>query len=190
MALPAPVAIVALSCLVILLVEVLTLLFVSNSSGFKRLVADIDRTSKELERVAPAGASAATAAQKKRERALEMQLTYMCRDFFYYRMKQWAIMTVSLATMFYVLRTWFLGKSVAELPFVPMFPFTRLCHQWLEKPGPTDCSFMFLYVICNVGIKPNVAKLMGTQLPASVQKATDMQSMTARFARLTTGKGM
>lgn len=49
---------------------------------------------------------------------------------------------------------------------------------------------MFLYVICNVGIKPNVAKLMGTQLPASVQKATDMQSMTSRFSRLTTGKNL
>jgi hypothetical protein len=49
MALPAPLAIVGLSCLVILLVEVLTLLLVSNSSSFKRLVTDIDRTSKVSE---------------------------------------------------------------------------------------------------------------------------------------------
>ncbi|EFJ51952.1 hypothetical protein VOLCADRAFT_109592 [Volvox carteri f. nagariensis] len=190
MALPAPVAIVGLSCFVILLVEVLTVLFVSNSSGFKRIVADIDRTSKELERLASAGAASTTSAQKKRERALEVQLTYMSRDFFYYRMKQYAIMSVSLATMFYVLRTWYMGKSVAKLPFAPMFPFSRLAHQWLEKPGANDCSFMFLYVICNIGIKPNIAKLMGTQLPANVQKATDMQSMTSRFAKLTTGRGV
>lgn len=68
-----------------------------------------------------------------------MQLTYMSRDFYYYRMKQYAIMSVSLASMFYVLRTWYLGKSVAVLPFVPMFPFSRLAHQWLESPAAKDC---------------------------------------------------
>ncbi|KXZ56763.1 hypothetical protein GPECTOR_1g688 [Gonium pectorale] len=185
---PPSVAIVGLSCFVILLVEVLTVLLVYSSSGFKRLVADIERSSKELDRLQAAGAAATTPAQKKRERTLEVQLAYMSRDFYFYRMRQYVIMSACLFTMFYVLRTWYLGKSVAVLPFAPMFPFSKLAHQWLESPAATDCSFMFLYVVCNLGIKPNLAKLMGTVLPPSVQKATDMQSMTSRFSKLTTGK--
>ena len=96
----------------------------------------------ELERLSAAGTAATTAAQKKRERALEMQLTYMSRDIYFYRMKQYAIMSAALAAMFYVLRTWYMGKSVATLPFVPMFPFSKLTQQWLEKPGPTDCRWV------------------------------------------------
>jgi hypothetical protein len=71
-----------------------------------------------------------------------MQLTYMSRDFYFFRMKQYAIMSVALAAMLYVLRTWYVGKSVATLPFAPMFPFSRLAHQWLEKPAPTDCRYI------------------------------------------------
>ncbi|GIL73048.1 hypothetical protein Vretimale_4676 [Volvox reticuliferus] len=188
MSLPAPLAIVALSCLVIVMVEVLTVVLVFNTSGFKRLVSDIDRTTKELERISSTGAASATTTQKKRERTLEMQLTYMTRDFYYYRMRQYVITSLSLLSMFYVLRTWYKGKSIATLPFVPMFPFSRLAHQFLEKPAAADCGFMFLYVICNIGIKPNVAKLLGTQLPANVQKATDLQNMVSRFSRLTAVK--
>ncbi|GFR40935.1 hypothetical protein Agub_g1595 [Astrephomene gubernaculifera] len=188
MALPPVVAIVSMSCMAILFVEVLTVLLVTSSSAFKRLVADIDRASKELDRLAATGAGATTPAQKKRERALETQLTYLARDFYAHRIKQYAIMGMVLAAMFYVLRTWYAGRSVAVLPFAPRFPFAMIAHKWLEQPAATDCSFLFLYMICNVGVKPNIAKLMGTQLPATVVKATDMQSMAGRFSRLTTGK--
>ncbi|PNH12427.1 Transmembrane and coiled-coil domains protein 1 [Tetrabaena socialis] len=184
-------AIVLLSVMVIVLIEILTLLAVSNSPSYKRLVGDIDRTYKELKKLSAAGgATASNAAHKKKERTLEMQLTFLSRDFYYHRMKQFVIMGASLACMLYVLRSRYMGKSVGQLPFVSMFPFSKLTQQWLVNPTPTDCSFMFLYVVCNVGVKPNVSKLMGTQLPESVTKTTDLQSMTSRFSRLATGKSL
>ncbi|KAG2499879.1 hypothetical protein HYH03_002168 [Edaphochlamys debaryana] len=185
---PPAFVIVGLSCFIIFFIEVVTLLFVANSSSYRRLIADIDRTQKELDRIGAAGASAASGAAKKRERALEVQMTYLGRDFFFHRMKQMVIMTALLGMMFYVLRTWYMGKVVAQLPFAPISFFSRLTQQWIESPAPYDCSFLFLYILCNMGIKPNVAKLMGTALPTSVAKATDMSSMTGRFTKLATAK--
>ncbi|PNW85363.1 hypothetical protein CHLRE_03g182900v5 [Chlamydomonas reinhardtii] len=180
---PAPLVVVGLSVFATIFTEVLTLVLVASSSTYKRLVADIDRAAKELEKLQAVGASS-TAAQKKRERALDVQLTHYSRDFYMWRMRSYVVMMVVLAAMFYVLKTWYVGKSVGQLPFVPMFPFSKMAYQWLESPAGTDMSFMFLYVLSNMGIKPNVSKLMGTQLPATVSKATDMSNLTARFSKL------
>ncbi|KAG2448334.1 hypothetical protein HYH02_006916 [Chlamydomonas schloesseri] len=180
---PAPLVVVGLSLFVTILVEVLTLVLVASSSTYKRLVADIDRAAKELEKLQSAGAGA-TPAQKKRERALDVQLANNSRDFYMWRMRSYMILMLSYAAMFYVLKTWYSGKSVGQLPFVPMFPFSKMAYQWLESPAAHDMSFMFLFMLSNMCIKPNVSKLMGTQLPATVNKATDMSNLVARFGKL------
>ena len=55
-------------------------------------------------------------------------------------------------TIFYVLLS-FDGRDVAKLPFVPISWFQGLSHRNLFGSDYTDCSFIFLYILCTMSIR-------------------------------------
>ena len=47
----------------------------------------------------------------------------------------------------------FEGRVVAKLPFVPLGLFQGLSHRGLSGEDYTDCSFIFLYILCTMSIR-------------------------------------
>lgn len=54
---------------------------------------------------------------------------------------------------------------VAKLPFTPFGFLHGLSHRNLPGDDYTDCSMMFMYAMCGMGIRSNVQKLLGTTPP-------------------------
>jgi len=54
----------------------------------------------------------------------------------------------------------FAGFIAGRLPFQPFFLFKYLAHQGLTNPMPTDCSPMFVYILCTTALRPIVQRFM------------------------------
>ena len=50
---------------------------------------------------------------------------------------------------------------VAKLPFTPISWIQGLSHRNLAGEDYTDCSFIFLYILCTMSIRQNIQKLLG-----------------------------
>ncbi|CAF88296.1 unnamed protein product, partial [Tetraodon nigroviridis] len=53
------------------------------------------------------------------------------------------------------------GRVVAKLPFVPLSYIQGLSHRNLLGEDYTDCSFIFLYILCTMSIRQNIQKMLG-----------------------------
>jgi len=53
------------------------------------------------------------------------------------------------------------GKVVAKLPFTPIPLVQGLSHRNLLGDDFTDCSFIFLYILCTMSIRQNIQKVLG-----------------------------
>ncbi|CAD7691156.1 unnamed protein product [Nyctereutes procyonoides] len=53
------------------------------------------------------------------------------------------------------------GRVVAKLPFTPLSYIQGLSHQNLLGDDTTDCSFIFLYILCTMSIRQNIQKILG-----------------------------
>lgn len=67
----------------------------------------------------------------------------------------------SLFLMFLVNCYRFDGRVVAKLPFIPISMVQGLSHRNLPGEDYTDCSFIFLYVLCTMFIRQNIQKMLG-----------------------------
>ena len=53
------------------------------------------------------------------------------------------------------------GRVVAKLPFTPIYWVQGLSHRNLLGDDMTDCSFIFLYILCTMSIRQNIQKALG-----------------------------
>lgn len=53
------------------------------------------------------------------------------------------------------------GRIVGRLPFVPISWIQSLSHRNLSGDDYTECSFIFLYILCTMSIRQNMQKLLG-----------------------------
>uniref|UniRef100_A0A915ET00 Transmembrane and coiled-coil domain-containing protein 1 n=1 Tax=Echinococcus canadensis TaxID=519352 RepID=A0A915ET00_9CEST len=53
------------------------------------------------------------------------------------------------------------GRVVCKLPFTPISWLYGMSHRNLNGNDFTDCSFIFLYIICTMSIRQNVQKMLG-----------------------------
>ncbi|KAK9305406.1 hypothetical protein QLX08_003539 [Tetragonisca angustula] len=52
-------------------------------------------------------------------------------------------------------------RVVARLPFVPLGWIQGLSHRNLPGDDYTECSFIFLYILCTMSIRQNIQKMLG-----------------------------
>ena len=57
------------------------------------------------------------------------------------------------------------GVIVAKLPFEPFGLIYPLTHKGILSNDPTDCSFIFLYILSNFCMRPILQKAMGFAPP-------------------------
>jgi len=62
------------------------------------------------------------------------------------------------------------GRIVAKLPFQPIGFLQGISHRNLPGTDYTDCSFIFLYILCTMAIRQNVQKLLGFAPSRAVSK--------------------
>ena len=59
---------------------------------------------------------------------------------------------------------------VAKLPFEPIAFIRGLSHRSLNGEDFTDCSFLFLYILCTMSMRQNVQKMLGVEPSRAVSK--------------------
>jgi uncharacterized membrane protein (DUF106 family) len=98
------------------------------------------------------------------------------------RFKTTFIMPFVLMAIFGILGQYYDGIIVAKLPFEP-FGFIRgMTSRGLEgiKEDNFDCSFLPIYILGNMGIKPLITKLLGFAPPRSAGGMSPWEQATAR----------
>lgn len=53
------------------------------------------------------------------------------------------------------------GRVVARLPFLPISWIQGLSHRNLPGDDYSECSFIFLYILCTMSIRQNIQKMLG-----------------------------
>lgn len=91
-------------------------------------------------------------AKKKLERE-EEKLKSQNRDLSFTKMKSMALTGVIFTLLLSTFNNWFSGRVVAKLPFIPIGFIQGLSHRNLPGEDLTDCSFIFLYVLCTMSIR-------------------------------------
>lgn len=184
MALPPALTIAGLTCLAAVSAEVISMLIVYSTASYKRLVLDIERSAKELERYKSSGSSTTSSSGKKREAQLERQLAGTTRDYTFLKFRAMMVQaTLMLGTLWY-LGTLYKGQVIAKLPFESRYFFKQLTSRGLDTKDFTACSYMFIYGLTAMSARANFSKLFGTETSPALAKEVTFESMYHRFSRL------
>ena len=107
---------------------------------------------------------ASSAVGKKGEKRLAMfkrQLSSRKQELQKLKMKPMMLTSLLFMGTMYYLKQGFEGIIVARLPFEPLSYVQSLSHRGLTGDDITECSFIFLYILCSMGIRANVKRILG-----------------------------
>ncbi|KAG3258844.1 calcium load-activated calcium channel isoform X2 [Halichoerus grypus] len=133
--------IVFISVCTALLAEGITWVLVYRTDKYKRLKAEVEKQSK-----------------KQRQ---EEKLKNNNRDLSMVRMKSMFAIGFCFTALMGMFNSIFDGRVVAKLPFTPLSYIQGLSHRNLLGDDTTDCSFIFLYILCTMSIRQNIQKILG-----------------------------
>lgn len=125
------------------------------------LKTEIEKQSKKLDkRKENVGELVDRSLKRKLERE-EERLKANSRDLSMAKMKSMFFVGFAFTAILGMFNSIFHGRVVAKLPFIPFGFIQGLSHRNLPGDDLTDCSFIFLYVLCTMSIRSNVQKLLG-----------------------------
>ncbi|XP_046754155.1 calcium load-activated calcium channel isoform X2 [Gallus gallus] len=99
--------------------------------------------------------------QKKKIERQEEKLKNNNRDLSMVRMKSMFAIGFCFTALMGMFNSIFDGRVVAKLPFIPLSYIQGLSHRNLLGEDYTDCSFIFLYILCTMSIRQNIQKMLG-----------------------------
>ena len=110
----------------------------------------------------------------KKVKQQENELKYKSFDMM--KTKMISMFIIGLFTVFFIslFSGLFQGIVVAKLPFVPFRLISGMSHRGILSNDLTDCSFIFLYVLCNVSFRPIIQKLLGFAPPRNTNQTPGM----------------
>ncbi|XP_067941215.1 calcium load-activated calcium channel-like isoform X2 [Watersipora subatra] len=152
--------IVAISTCTALLGEGLTWLLVYRTENYQRLKNEVEKQTKKVEKQKASINESDKNAKKKLERQ-EERLKNDSRDLNMTKMKSMFAISFVFMALLSVFNSIFDGRVVAKLPFEPISWFQGISHRNLSGSDYTDCSFIFLYILCTMSIRQNVQKMLG-----------------------------
>jgi len=153
--------IVFISIFTALLGEGLTWLMVYRTDKYKKLKAEVERQCKRLEKRKELIGETNDKQQKKKLEREEEKLKNHNRDLSLVKMKSMFAIGFAFTALLSMFNSIFGGRVVAKLPFVPISLIQGLSHRNLSGDDYTDCSFIFLYILCTMSIRQNIQKLLG-----------------------------
>uniref|UniRef100_A0A8C9HI23 Calcium load-activated calcium channel n=1 Tax=Piliocolobus tephrosceles TaxID=591936 RepID=A0A8C9HI23_9PRIM len=153
--------IVFISVCTALLAEGITWVLVYRTDKYKRLKAEVEKQSKKLEKKKETITESAGRQQKKKIERQEEKLKNNNRDLSMVRMKSMFAIGFCFTALMGMFNSIFDGRVVAKLPFTPLSYIQGLSHRNLLGDDTTDCSFIFLYILCTMSIRQNIQKILG-----------------------------
>nr|CAG4645127.1 EOG090X0DWG [Leptodora kindtii] len=153
--------IVFISICTALLGEGVTWLLVYRTEKYIRLKAEIEKQSKKLEKIKESHADTLDRQHKKKIEREEEKLKNNNRDLSLVKMKSMLAIGFAFTALLGMFNSIFDGRVVAKLPFTPISWIQGLSHRNLPGEDYTDCSFIFLYILCTMSIRQNIQKLLG-----------------------------
>ncbi|KAL4219394.1 Calcium load-activated calcium channel [Mactra antiquata] len=139
--------------------EGLTWILVYRTEKYKKLKAEVEKQSKKLEKQKENEAS--DRSQKKKIERQEEKLKNNNRDLSMVKMKSMFAIGFAFTSLLSMFNSIFDGRVVAKLPFVPISFLQGISHRNLAGEDYTDCSFIFLYILCTMSIRQNIQKMLG-----------------------------
>jgi len=152
--------IIAIAIFTALIGEGLTYVLVYRSDEYKRLKSEVEKKTKKLERKKDNVADADRNSKRKIERE-EGKLKATNRDLSMFKMKSMLAIGFAFTALLSTFSSIFEGRVVAKLPFTPISWIQGLSHRNLIGDDYTDCSFIFLYILCTMTIRQNLQKMLG-----------------------------
>jgi len=151
--------------------EGVTYLMVYRTEKYQKLKQEVERQCKKLEkRKETTGESVIIKNQKKKLEREEEKLKTNTRDLSMVKMKSMFAIGIAFTALLSIFNSIFDGRIVAKLPFVPISFLQGISHRNLPGTDYTDCSFIFLYILCTMAIRQNVQKLLGFAPSRAVSK--------------------
>jgi uncharacterized membrane protein (DUF106 family) len=146
-----------------LLGEGLTWLLVYRTDKYKKLKAEVEKQSKKLEKQKETSgvADVTDRSHKKKLERQEEKLKTNNRDLSMVKMKSMFAIGFAFTALLSMFNSIFDGRVVAKLPFVPISWLQNISHRNLMGEDYTDCSFIFLYILCTMSIRQNIQKMLG-----------------------------
>ncbi|XP_062048651.1 calcium load-activated calcium channel isoform X2 [Lepus europaeus] len=132
-----------------------------RTDKYKRLKAEVEKQSKKLEKKKETITESAGRQQKKKIERQEEKLKNNNRDLSMVRMKSMFAIGFCFTALMGMFNSIFDGRVVAKLPFTPLSYIQGLSHRNLLGDDTTDCSFIFLYILCTMSIRQNIQKILG-----------------------------
>lgn len=153
--------IILISISTALLGEGLTWLLVYRTERYQRLKAEIEKQSKKLDKRKETVGELVDKSLKRKLDREEERLKVNNRDLSMVKMKSVFLVGLAFTAILGMFNSIFQGKVVAKLPFTPIGFIQGLSHRNLPGDDLTDCSFIFLYVLCTMSIRANIQKILG-----------------------------
>ena len=104
----------------------------------------------------------------------EERLKNTNRDLMMVKMKSMFAIGLVFTSLLSMFNSIFDGKVVAKLPFTPISWVQGLSHRNLMGEDYTDCSFIFLYILCTMSIRQNIQKALGFAPSRAASKQSGM----------------
>ncbi|GAB6024593.1 Calcium load-activated calcium channel [Chamberlinius hualienensis] len=155
------VVILCISVCTALLGEGLTWLLVYRTDKYQKLKAEVEKQSKKLEKKKEVHGDTNDRQQKKKIEREEEKLKINNRDLSLVKMKSMFAIGLAFTALLSMFNSIFDGRVVAKMPFVPISWLQGISHRNLPGDDYTDCSFIFLYILCTMSIRQNIQKLLG-----------------------------
>ncbi|MCP9261423.1 Phenylalanine--tRNA ligase beta subunit [Dirofilaria immitis] len=105
-------------------------------------------------------AEADRTAKRKIDRE-EERLKATNRDMSMFKMKSMLAIGFAFTALLSTFSSIFEGRVVAKLPFTPISWIQGFSHRNLIGDDYTDCSFIFLYILCTMTLRQNLQKILG-----------------------------
>jgi len=162
-----------------LLGEGLTWVLVYRSKEYKRLKYSMERNTKKLERkketvegTVSVGADTKSKVAKRKIEKEEGRIKSTSRDLSMFRMKSMLAIGFVFTALLSTFSSIFEGRIVAKLPFLPISWVQGISHRNLIGDDFTDCSFIFLYILCTMSLRQNLQKMLGFSQSRTLSRQT------------------
>lgn len=167
------VKIILLAIFTNLFAEFLTWMFIYRTKRYKQTKKEIDLLNKKIE-MNKESIKGQSKHLDKKVKQQENELKYKSFDMM--KTKMISMFIIGLFTVFFIslFSGLFQGIVVAKLPFVPFKLISGMSHRGILSNDLTDCSFIFLYVLCNVSFRPIIQKLLGFAPPRNTNQMPGM----------------
>jgi len=153
--------------------ELLSYLLIYKTRKYKDLNKTITLQMKKIEQLKASLTGPIRQTDKKLKR-LESELKSFNFDMMKLRMGSMLIIGLFFIFFMSIFSSVFQGVIVAKLPFEPFRLISNLSHRGILSADPTDCSFIFIFILSNLSIRPVLQKILGTEGPRNANQFANM----------------